>query len=1269
MRRILIALLSVVTVVVAAGYVLLRTDAGQALLKSVLANAVSSSLQSEVRIARLSGDLPGQIRIEGVSASENGSEWLAIDKVEIDMNAWALLSQRIEVDRLAIGRIRLTGDRPPRRKAATPSRRSFTPPDRLPYIAIRTFSLGSLILDEGEDGELIDLSADGSLISGGEEIDLQLRADSSGAADRISILIAHHTGETRAKVDIDVESRTEGVISRLANLGGPLSAKITGDAPLADYRLNIQATLADLGSVKAEATGDLLARSDMRIAATARPGARLAELDTTLGDEVGANIRATKTERGGQIFVDNLSLAAGRMTGAANWQTRGAKLSSVQFDLNAAFAGDFHSELQALLGANVTASGLLKPTGDFYEVRLDLTSPQLQIALSEARTDLSGRLEGVLEAKLVKSPAWPEILGDETRLSARVSANRRKFIAVDNLLLAIDGRDVVRGSGKYDIPSTQINAEGDVTINPPIAARLQSVATPQGDLVARFAVTGAAEDFSIRLDGRTPALTFAKGEIPEATFSALASGLPHTPQVELNGTDRAQGRVLLRAGVEQSGRISVSEIRLVGNGFRLSGGGRFIRDGSSGAIDIDYLGEAGATPWPGLILEGDARLAAQFDAAQNESKISARSARLRIGDHLVAGVTVDASGPLTELPVRLNAEIIDLARGPVIQDLQSRTVADLRNNREIEIVELAFLADGEPISLIAPMTINLEDGFVMSGLRARYGEKGAVEANANIKPKRWQGDLRVSGFPLIAAASSLDAEVTLDTSSDEIGAGRVVLKSEISATPETVLDARLAWNGRSFTIISTETENRLLIDMTLPLRLTRENRLGVDASGALEGKLAYTGKLEKVAALLPSAIQSLEGPVNLSISVAGTFDEPQVDGSLRVEGGAYTEASSGLSIIGIDADARAASSADGFTVSYTLAASGPGQTAKTIRSVGDLSVGEGSMLRASLDLDRARFAAGPVASIITSGKLLIEGPLDAVRGEVLASGEFTINELDAEVETPQSTGLVNIDVVAIDENGDPTTDAPRASNAPPIRLQIKVNAPDRIRIGGRGLESFWGADMSIEGRADEPVILGALRMRRGSIDFAGRRFNLTRGEILFDRLTPNNPVLDMRAEYATSNGTVAAIVISGRAATPVVALQSTPALPQEDIMALILFGKPATELTAFESLQMAQALAQLSGIGPFGGGGTGVARRALGLDMLNLDFDPENGSSSSLTVGKYVTDGLFVSATQDARGENGSVRVQYEVSRNIVLETELKQSGDQTISANWKKDF
>ncbi len=1269
MRRVFIIVLIIILVVIAAAFVLLRTGPGHELLKSIAANVLSSATGGDVRIARLSGALPGQVRLEGVSASLEGTEWLALDELDIELDAWALVSRRIDVDNLTIGRVKWTGDLPERKEENDAPPSSFALPDRLPDVAIRSFTLRSLVLDEGITGEPVELSAEGSLISGGEEIDLRLNANSSLDADEIAILIAHHTGEQTAFVDISIFSRAEGVISRLADLGGAVSVTAKGNAPLADFRLDLNAILGDLGSLQAIATADLEAGNGLQLAMTAQPGETLAAFQEELGPDVGLNARLISTENGGRIYLDELSTAAASMTGEAIWQNRGDRLVNFTFDLNTVMAADFYPALQEFTGDRLNAAAKLTPSGRFFDVEADLSSSRFEFVLRNARTDLRQRIEGDVDLQLAASDTGRPLLDAGASFAGRVSADTQQLIRVDDFKAVVAGSEVLRAIASFDPTTSQIAAEGDVTIAPDVAARLQSIGELQGAATSRFSLTGSTDNFALRLDGRTPALTFADGPVPAATFTANASGLPTTPQVEVSARNELSGRLRINAGLGQSGDVSIPELRMEGAGFLLTGSGRFTEANETGAIQIDYLGEDGAMPWPGLLLEGDASVSAIVNTTRGATEIGATINQLRIGDSAVSGLMFEANGSSQRLPLRFEVASLRLASAPALTKVSGRATANLAG-RSLDIAQLSFLADGEPVALTAPMTIAATDGVSIKNLRGRYGEKGLIEADATIDPQRWRGVIRLADVALGATASTIDANANFDTSEEKLGAGQIVVTSEIGASPAVVLDANVEWTDSAVTIVSDDAEDRLSVDATLPIRLTRNERLGINTNGPLVGELAYQGRAEKVAALLPSAIQSLEGAITLAAQIGGTFAEPKVDGAFRLADGAYTELTSGLSIVGIDIEASATSDANGFDISYTLGASGPGQSSKTIRSDGRVSIGENSALKASLDLDRAQFTAGPVAAVIASGQLSVEGPLDAAIGEILASGEFVINQLDAEVETPETTGLVNIDVVAVNESGDPISDLDTSTPVPPVRLQIKVSAPDRIRIGGRGLESFWGADVAIEGKADEPLLLGALRMRRGSIDFAGRRFILTRGEILFDRLTPNNPVLDLRAEYTTGNGTVAAIVISGRAATPVVALQSTPALPQEDIMALVLFGKPATELTAFESLQMAQALAQLGGIGPFGGGGgTGAARRALGLDMLNLDLDPDSGTSSTLTVGKYVTDGLFVSATQDARGESGSVRVQYEINRNIVLETELKQSGDQTISANWKKDF
>ena len=321
-----------------------------------------------------------------------------------------------------------------------------------------------------------------------------------------------------------------------------------------------------------------------------------------------------------------------------------------------------------------------------------------------------------------------------------------------------------------------------------------------------------------------------------------------------------------------------------------------------------------------------------------------------------------------------------------------------------------------------------------------------------------------------------------------------------------------------------------------------------------------------------------------------------------------------------------------------------------------------SRLDLNLALEDAELSAHPVNKVRANGNVALSGPLTAVS----VNGVIDIEELDAEIITPENTTLAPIEVVSIDDNEARGDANGRFEAKTAADLDLKIRADGDVTISGRGLESEWFGEINAVDDREGALLLGRMSLRRGALDFAGRRFDLTRGAITFDRLSNNNPLLDIRAELETRDGVTAVIAIGGRADKPAITLSSTPERPSEDIMALVLFGKPAENLSALESLQTAEALAALGGVGLFGGDGiTGSLRRATGLDMVN--FNAENGGS--LTVGKYVADGLFISATQDAQGDERAVRVEYEITNNVTVETELKQDGDQTVSANWKHDF
>src|SRR3546814_14349486 len=66
-------------------------------------------------------------------------------------------------------------------------------------------------------------------------------------------------------------------------------------------------------------------------------------------------------------------------------------------------------------------------------------------------------------------------------------------------------------------------------------------------------------------------------------------------------------------------------------------------------------------------------------------------------------------------------------------------------------------------------------------------------------------------------------------------------------------------------------------------------------------------------------------------------------------------------------------------------------------------------------------------------------------------------------------------------------------------------------VTGLGLDSEWRADLQIGGDTNQMAISGTANPVRGAYEFAGKRFELTRGPIRVTGENPPEPTLDIAA--------------------------------------------------------------------------------------------------------------------------------------------------------------
>jgi len=339
----------------------------------------------------------------------------------------------------------------------------------------------------------------------------------------------------------------------------------------------------------------------------------------------------------------------------------------------------------------------------------------------------------------------------------------------------------------------------------------------------------------------------------------------------------------------------------------------------------------------------------------------------------------------------------------------------------------------------------------------------------------------------------------------------------------------------------------------------------------------------------------------------------------------------------------------------------------------------------SATLTNFRVAASDEATATATGTVSITGPLTAPK----VTAPFTIDRADINLPDTLPPSVVVLKVVRINsKTGKPPPAAATAAAQPPAlpaTLDIKVDMPGNVFVRGHGLDSEWRGKLAITGTSAAPAINGSLEQIRGSVDFLGKTFTLTRGRITFDGSDKLDPALDIVAEASTADIT-AQVNISGFASAPTVTLTSTPVVPQDEILARVLFGKSVSQISAGEGLQLAAAAASLAGGGP---GVLDRLRGGLGLDWFRLGSSttgPTTGtlnpgglsnsatsgtatSGTALSAGKYIAPGVSVGVSQGISPPTSKVTVEIQVLPHVTVGGEAGQSGNTGIGVNYNYDY
>ena len=637
---------------------------------------------------------------------------------------------------------------------------------------------------------------------------------------------------------------------------------------------------------------------------------------------------------------------------------------------------------------------------------------------------------------------------------------------------------------------------------------------------------------------------------------------------------------------------------------------------------------------------------------------------------VIDGSLINASWRMTAEEINQTSDRL-AARGTFQSDTTGTT--------KIVLSGLSGQLAGAPLSLQSPTTFSQTDTrWDLTNLDISYGN-GTITGNARSLNQAIAVDLKASRLPFRLDTDAFDpiegrlnADIQLDTiSTQKNGSANFSLSSLAGDTPLAPTRASATWDGDDLRITG-DLEDVGRFDGSFPLRFSN-GTFDITPNGTIGFSAKFAGQLGPLWQLGPFSEYDLAGEASLDMTASGTWANPIISGRGRLASGRFESFADGILFEDLSVDLTAENSERAaLTMTATDGEGGRISGEGTIR----FETENNFPLSITADFDKAKILRSENYDAQISGQVRLSGKTDALT----LDGDVLINRMDVRIPNDLPPSVVDIPVELV--NVPPALrDTALSSDQPtenPITLDLNLQAPNRIFVEGRGLNSEWKAKARIFGDTNTPRIDGLAEIVKGTFEFAGRPFNLEQGQIIFDGGKSIDPRLNVLASRVDDDTTVS-VRVNGPASDPDISFQSNPILPQEDVLARVLFGKPLERLSYVELAQLGESVASLSGKG-IGGGGRGFfgnVRQSLGVDVLSVDTgsiasaaaDDEDAVGPSLTVGKYVNDRVYVGVTQGTDEDSTAVEVEVDITRRLSLSTEVGQKANSNIGLNWSWDY
>lgn len=412
---------------------------------------------------------------------------------------------------------------------------------------------------------------------------------------------------------------------------------------------------------------------------------------------------------------------------------------------------------------------------------------------------------------------------------------------------------------------------------------------------------------------------------------------------------------------------------------------------------------------------------------------------------------------------------------------------------------------------------------------------------------------------------------------------------------------------------------------------------------ALAGRITVSiPRLQNIASLAGPRI-TLEGSAGIDLTMNGTLAEPVLSGEATGRNLALTLYDQGVRLH--DGNAQIHLDNNIVDIRQLVFHGGAG----TLRASGRIPLDGGSPnLSATIVADHLQLLANPSAQMTVSGQASAAN----VNRQLQIGGKFTVDR--ARFRLPEKSAPTLDDDVAVIRGKERVAASPKREQAVPPgekaagpltpAISAEIDLGDDFRFEGSGADLLLGGVLTVKSAPGEPPqAFGTVNIVSGTYETFGAKLAIEQGAINF--LGPfDNPNINILA-MRRGQGIAAGVQVTGTVRQPRVQLVSEPDVPEQEKLNWLVFGRSGS--TADTGATQAQAAAREAGLGLLNRfGGTHIAK-SLGLDQLAIgSSDFGQGTQQVVSLGKEISNRLFIGYEQSLTGAAGVLKLTYELSRH-----------------------